>query len=64
MDETNILNMIMYRTYEFNRLRSPNREAASWKKIFPDADEYEEHFQKQHNEGAEDERIGMEKCEG
>lgn len=32
---------MMYKSYEYNRLRDLDRPAESWKKLYRDADEYE-----------------------
>ena len=39
------LNWLMYRSYEFNRERSPDIEPERWRKLYFNADAYEKIYQ-------------------
>lgn len=44
-DETIAIDWLMYRSYEFNRDRSPSIEPERWRKLYLNADLYEKIYQ-------------------
>jgi hypothetical protein len=44
-DEAIVIDWLMYRSYEFNRDRSPEIEPQRWRKIYFNADLYEKIYQ-------------------
>lgn len=51
--ETIVIDWLMYRSYEFNRSRTPHIEPERWRNIYYNAETYEKIYQRKNHESHE-----------